>query len=66
MKAQGYVWLWDSAAQVGANRKIEQDERNRETLRAIGGALIDAGAAMQPHGCNGYVQRNGYFTTQCY
>jgi hypothetical protein len=66
MKAQDYVWLWDSAAQVAANRKAEQDERNRETLHAIGGALIDAAQAMQPHGCNGHVQPNGYFSTQCF
>ena len=66
MKAQGYVWLWDSAAQVAANRKAEQDARNRETLHEIGDALIQAGAAMQPHGCNGQVQANGYFSTQCY
>jgi hypothetical protein len=38
----------------------------RETLHAIGGALIQAGAALQPHGCNGHVQPNGYFNTQYY
>jgi hypothetical protein len=39
---------------------------NRETLHAIGDALIQTGAALQPHGCNGQVQSNGYFNTQCY
>jgi hypothetical protein len=66
MKAQGFAFIVATPAQIAANRKAEQDARNIETLHAIGGALIEAGAAMQPHGCNGHVQPNGYFTTQCY
>jgi hypothetical protein len=60
------VWRADSPAQIAARNKAAQDAQNRETLHAIGGALIEAGQAMQPHGCNGHVQPNGYFTTQCY
>jgi hypothetical protein len=66
MKSQGFVWIADSPTQIATREKAAQDARNRETLHAIGGALIDAGAALQPHGCNGYVQRNGYFSTQCF
>ena len=66
LKSQGFVWVLDSPAQIAARDKAAQDERNRETLHAIGDALIQTGAALQPHGCNGQVQSNGYFSTRCY
>ena len=66
MKAQGFAFIVDSPAQIAARDKAAQDARNVETMHAIGGVLLDAAAAMQPHGCNGHVQPNGYFTTQCF
>jgi hypothetical protein len=66
LKAEGFVWLPDSPAQIAARNKAAQDARNIETMHAIGGVLLDAAAAMQPHGCNGHVQPNGYFSTQCF
>jgi hypothetical protein len=66
MKAQGFVFVPDSAAQIAARNKAAQDARNIETMHAIGGALIDAAAAMQPHGCNGQIQPSGGFHTNCY
>jgi hypothetical protein len=66
LKAEGFVWLPDSPAQIAARDKAVHDAAARETLHAIGGVLLDAAAAMQPHGCNGHVQPNGYFSTQCF
>lgn len=66
MKSHGFVWRSDTAGEIAARTKANQDARNIETLHAIGQALTGVAAAMQPHGCNGHVQPNGYFTTQCY
>jgi hypothetical protein len=66
MKTQGFAFIVATPAQVAADRKAQQDARNIETLHAIGGALIEAGAAMQPHGCNGQIQPSGSFRTNCY
>ena len=66
LKSQGFARILDGPAQIAARNKAAQDERNRETLHAIGDALIQTCAALQPHGCNGQVQSNGYFSTRCY
>ena len=61
MKAQGYVWLWDSATQVAANRKAEQDARNRAMLHELGNALIGTAQAINEsqvrHNCSGSINR---------
>jgi hypothetical protein len=66
MRGQGFTYVYDSPAQVAARNKAVNDANMRASGYALGQALISAGQAMQPHGCNGQVQPNGYFSTQCY
>ena len=66
MKANGFVWLADSPAQIAARKKAAQDAQMRASGYAIGQALIQAGQAMQPHSCNGMVMPAGNFSMQCY
>jgi hypothetical protein len=35
-------------------------------MHDLGNALSQAARDMRPHNCNGQVQPNGCFTTQCY
>ena len=70
MKAEGFVWVYDTPAQVAARTAARQRAADAETMRvvgaAVGQAFRQAGEAMSPPGCSGHVQPGGYFNMQCY
>jgi hypothetical protein len=65
MKAQGFVFAFDTPAQIAARRRAADNERMRAAGYAIGQALTTAGQQMQPHYCNGNVMAGGAFNMQC-
>jgi hypothetical protein len=70
LKAEGFVWVYDTPAQVAARTAARQRAADAETMRvvgaAVGQAFRQAGEAMSPPGCSGHVQPGGYFNMQCY
>jgi hypothetical protein len=69
MKAQGFVFLPDSPAQIAADKKAAEqavsDAETRASGYALGQAMITIGQALQPHGCHGMVIPAGNFNMQC-
>jgi hypothetical protein len=69
MKAQGFVFLPDSPAQIAADKKAAEqavsDAEKRASGYALGQAMITIGQALQPHGCHGMVIPAGNFNMQC-
>jgi hypothetical protein len=69
MKTQGFVYVFDSPAQIAAREKaVEQavsDAQMRASGYALGQAMINIGQSLQPHGCHGMVMPAGNFNMQC-
>jgi hypothetical protein len=70
LKAEGFVWLPDSPAQIAAQEKARQDQQNRETGYAIGQAMLGVAADLnrpqpQPQRCNGNLYNGGNFNMTC-
>jgi hypothetical protein len=69
LKAQGFVFLPDSPAQIAAHKKAAEqavsDAQMRASGYALSQALINIGQSLQPHGCHGMVMPAGNFNMQC-
>ena len=70
LKAEGFVWVYDTPPQIAAHNAARQRAADAEALRVLGGAVgqafRQAGEAMSPPGCSGHVQPGGYFNMHCY
>lgn len=61
MKTQGFVYVFDSPAQIAARKKTIERAQPPVVIIAPAPPAID----FQPHGCNGYIGGGGNFNMNC-
>jgi hypothetical protein len=61
LKAKGYVFIPDSAAEIAARQKVIERAQPPVVIIAPAPPAID----FQPHGCNGFIGGGGGFSMNC-